>query len=227
LLRPRIPIATGPAQSGPLSAAAEPPAAAHHAPLDRESQSRFLESLQPLKAQIMAFCRQAVWLRSDADDVLQSALATAYAGYPSFRDGSNFRAWIFTHLQHAAYQHNRRHREQPLPDGLVAPAVESGGVSPLDPAVACRQVLDDPQTLCAGFDARVRAALLALGENERAVLLLRAVGDCTYQEIAAILALPLGTVMSHLSRARGRMRQRLAATIGRDADADKAQGAVP
>jgi RNA polymerase sigma factor (sigma-70 family) len=226
LLRSRISIATGPAESGPSGAAAAPLAAAP-SQVDPERQQRFCAALQPLKAQIQAFCRQAVWMPGDAEDVLQSALATAYAGYASFREGSNFRAWLFTHLQNAAYQHNRRHRDKPLPDGLEAPAPDASADPPLDPALACRQVLDDPQTLCAGFDGRVRAAVQTLSERERAVLLLRAVGDCTYQEIAAILALPVGTVMSHLSRARERMRVCLAATSGRDAAGEQALGAAP
>ncbi len=210
MLRPRIPIVSGPAGIRPLAAVASKPAAPSAERADGERQQRFLAALQPLKAQILAFSRQAVWLASDAEDVLQSALATAYGGFAGFAPGSNFRAWIFAHLQHAAWQHNRRHRAQPLPDGLSAPSSDAHGEPALDPAQACRQVLEDPQALTAGFDARVRAALAQLGESERAVLLLRAVGECTYQEIAKILALPSGTVMSHLSRARERMRQRLA-----------------
>jgi RNA polymerase sigma factor (sigma-70 family) len=227
LLRPRIPFASGSAPGGPVGAAAAPPAPAHLAREEGARQQRFLAALQPLKAQIMAFCRHAVWMKGDADDVLQSAFATAYAGYASFHAGSNFRAWIFTHLQHAAWQHNRRHRDSPLPDGLEAPAPDASADPPLDPVLACRQVLDDPSTLCAGFDARVRAALQALSERERAVLLLRAVGDCSYQEIAGILDVPIGTVMSHLSRARERMRIRLAGSLIDDPAAKREQGAAP
>jgi RNA polymerase sigma-70 factor (ECF subfamily) len=228
LLRPPIPIASGNPPSAPPGAAATPPAVGGPDSAPRERQDRFLAALQPLKAQVLAFCRQAAWRRSDADDVLQSALAAAYAGFAAFRAGSNFRAWIFTHLQHAAYQHNRRLRDQqPLPDGLEAPAPDTGGEPPLDPALACRQVLDDPQTLCAGFDARVRAALQTLSERERAVLLLRAVGECSYQEISDILALPIGTVMSHLSRARSHMRIRLAHAPTHAPAGQRAQGALP
>ncbi len=224
--RSRIPIASAPAASGPLAEAATPPTLGLDASAQRERQGRFVTALQPLKPQIMAFCRQAVWRPGDADDVLQSALASAYAGFAAFRAGSNFRAWIFTHLQHAAYQHNRRHRDQALPDGLEAP-MSDDAEPPLDPAQACRLVLDDPRTLCAGFPARVRAALDGLNERERAVLLLRAVGDCTYQEIATILALPIGTVMSHLARSRERMRIRLAHAPDLDAVGQRRPGAAP
>jgi RNA polymerase sigma-70 factor (ECF subfamily) len=166
----------------------------------------------------MAFCRHATWTADDIEDVLQSALSTAYATFHAFQPGSNFRAWMFAHLQHAAFQHNRRKRPQALADDVAAPqAVDPRPAGAWEHGDARQAVLDAPATVIASFDARVRTAVLALSDVERTALLLRSVGSCTYQDIADILAMPIGTVMSHLARARAKMRTRLASGAAGDA----------
>ena len=184
-----------------------------------DQQERFLDTILPLKHQLVAFSRSITWEPADAEDVLQSALATAYATFATFRPGSNARAWLFTHLQHAAYQHNRRRRSVPLDGELAAPAYAQGAIGEAcDDGDAGASVLTAPARLIDGFDARVRAAVLTLGEAERTILLLRAIAGCTYQEMADIMAMPIGTVMSHLARARAKMRARLGAAAGKEPD---------
>ena len=73
-----------------------------------------------------------------------------------------------------------------------------------------RSVLEDPGPLLEHFEDQVVDALWQLTTAERAVLLLRAVGEFSYHEIHNILAIPLGSVIGYLSRSRKKMRQSLA-----------------
>jgi RNA polymerase sigma-70 factor (ECF subfamily) len=192
-----------------LEPAAQAPEARAHA--DADQRERFITEVTPLKPQLLAFCRHVTWTRDDQEDVLQSALSTAFATFAVFRPGTNFRAWMFRHVQNAAYQHNRRRRPEPLSDDVAAPQGDAADSTMSQDVTAARQaVIDDPAALIDGFETRVRTAMLGLSEAERTSLLLRSVADCTYLEIADIMGMPSGTVMSHLARARAKMRARLA-----------------
>src|SRR5262249_53757943 len=70
-------------------------------------------------------------------------------------------------------------------------------------------LLDDPEAVLDQCDAIMAQALRELAPLERAVLLLQAIGEFKYREIADILQVPIGTVMSSLARCRVRLRQRL------------------
>jgi RNA polymerase sigma-70 factor (ECF subfamily) len=170
---------------------------------------RFMAYLEPLKDGLLAFARQAVWSASDAEDVLQTALTTAFASFQSFQEGTNFRAWMYKHLQNAAWSCNRKRRGLGMDciDEPSRPMVHD----PLESnhEAAYQHLLSNPVELYDHFDDRIRGALLGLPEAERTVMLLRAIGDFTYREIADITGMPIGTVMAYLCRAREKMRNRL------------------
>jgi RNA polymerase sigma-70 factor (ECF subfamily) len=179
--------------------------------VEADLRERFLVEVTALKSQLMAYCRHVTWTSDEHEDVLQSALSTAFASFQTFTPGSNFRAWMFRYAQNAAYQHNRRRRPASLGEDVVAPELDaSAPMADEDPAATRKAVVSDPTSLIAGFDERVHAAVRTLSDPERTSLLLRSVAGCTYAEIAEIMAMPSGTVMSHLARARAKMRARLA-----------------
>jgi len=150
----------------------------------------------------------ARWLtrnEPDAQDAVQEAYLRAFRHFSDFR-GGNGRAWLLKIVRNTCYSWLRVNR--PLQDAtefdenLFAPGVRSP-----NPEEAVLQ--NDNGTL-------VREALQKLPPNLREVLILRELEGMSYREIGAITGMPAGTVMSSLSRARGRLRQVLTASINGD-----------
>lgn len=171
-------------------------------------EQRFLRHLEPLQAALEAYCRRCVHDANEVADVLQSTIAATYRDFHLYAEGTNFRAWIFRYLHLTIQNANRKHhqtRHDELPDELAADEVWSLALDePLH-----RALLDDPDVVLDCCDAVVSAAIQELPTLERSVLLLQAVGAFKYREIAEILQIPVGTVMSSLARCRLRLRQHL------------------
>jgi len=124
-----------------------------------------------------------------ADDLVQDTLERALSKLFLWRAGTDLRAWLFT-LMHNVFVNQvrtRRHPEVPLDDALGVAAV------------------GDPMEAMTTHD--VQAALVRLPEEYRTVILLVGLEQFGYAEAARILDIPVGTVMSRLSRAREKMRQ--------------------
>ena len=147
----------------------------------------------------------ARWLtrnQQDAQDVVQEAYLRAFRFFPSFR-GGDARAWLLKIVRNTFY--TWLHANRPLQD--AAEFDENIGPPDLrtpNPEEAVLQ--NDSFTL-------VRKALEKLQPNFREVLILRELEGMPYREIADITGMPAGTVMSTLSRARGRLRQVLAGLL--------------
>jgi RNA polymerase sigma-70 factor (ECF subfamily) len=150
----------------------------------------------------------ARWLmrnEQDAQDVAQEAYLRAFRFFPGFR-GGDARAWLMKIVRNTCYTWLHANRplqeatefdENRFPPDSCAP----------NPEEAVLQ--NDSDTL-------VRKALKMLPPNSREVLVLRELEGMSYKEIADITGMPIGTVMSSLSRARGRLRQVLAILMNRD-----------
>lgn len=138
---------------------------------------------------------------ADADDLVQETLVRAWRNAERF-DGAHPRAWLFTIMRNANINNHRRKRPVPADphEGLEnqRPAFGSGHErGPEDLAV------DDV------LDHRLERALTDLDPKFRSVLLLVDVDQLSYKEAAEVLNIPVGTVMSRLSRARSRVRESL------------------
>jgi RNA polymerase sigma-70 factor (ECF subfamily) len=133
----------------------------------------------------------------DARDVVQETFLRAYRTFDNFQSGTNGKAWLFT-IMHSILS-NRRRAERRAPDELAMddadahPGMELAGNLP-DAEHLLLQRLD--------ASAEVDAALRDLPEPQRAVILLVDVEELTYEEAAAALACPVGTVRSRLARGR-------------------------
>lgn len=141
--------------------------------------------------------------------MLQSAVGNAFRDFDLFAEGTNFRAWIFKYLNLEILGVNRRfqtHRSSPLSDDLVI--VQDDGHLQLDESLL-ETLLDSPDAVLTHCDDVLAAAIDGLPQRERSVLLLKAIGAFKYREIADILSVPMGTVMSSLARARERVRHEL------------------
>src|SRR5262249_18810343 len=174
-----------------------------------EKSRTFLALLDPLQGSLEVFCRRMLRDRSQVEDVLQSAIMKAFGRFDRYAEGTNFRAWMFRFVTLEIFNRNRKH--EPLTLGEMPadlPVEESWELIAQDDLLAA--ILDDPDVVFERFDDVVAEALKRLAAPERAVLLLRSIGAFSYKEIHEVLAIPLGSVMGYLSRARQRMRLALA-----------------
>jgi RNA polymerase sigma-70 factor (ECF subfamily) len=139
--------------------------------------------------------------RALADDLTQEALAKAVAQLGQLRDPARLRSWLYGILVNCWRDHLRARRPTEDIDSIE----EHWLASDHCPEQAASQ---------AQLAARVHAAIAQLPVGQREVLSLVDLAECSYAEAAEILAIPIGTVMSRLCRARGRLRDRLAAPLG-------------
>ena len=139
----------------------------------------------------------------DAADVVQDAALRAFRFFESFR-GGNSRAWFLTIVRNVAFSalKKRDQGEVEFDEELHTPEASAApGGAQLD-----RE-----------FDAAiVRAAIDQLPAEFREVITLRELEDCSYKEIAEIVAVPIGTVMSRLARARRQLHQILASKVSNE-----------
>jgi RNA polymerase sigma-70 factor (ECF subfamily) len=145
-----------------------------------------------LLAEIPRLRRYARALAGDrvaADDLVQDTLERAWTRSAQWRPGSDLRAWLF------GIMHNLR------VDQLRGPAITTLPLGDDDPGVQVRATQSDLLEV-----GDLEAALARLAEEQRAVLLLVAVEEMTYDAVAVTLGIPVGTVMSRLARGRERLR---------------------
>ena len=135
-----------------------------------------------------------------AEDLVQDTYLKATRFSRRFRRGTNLRAWLFTILRNTFLNDRRGAARHPVE--VDTDLVESLPLSTDE---------EDPERrlLRAARDADVHAAFDTLPETYREVVWLRDVEDCSYKEIAEILGVPIGTVMSRLSRGRRLLHRQL------------------
>src|SRR3954468_23082109 len=139
---------------------------------------------------------------ADAEDLVQDTYLKAFRASAQFQRGTNLKAWLFTIL-HNTFRNMRRHDGR-NPVDVDSEAVEQAGNPASD---------HTPEQLLtrATLDVDLQAALDALPEAFRQAVWLRDVEELTYAEIAEVLGIPIGTVMSRISRGRRALYERLAA----------------
>jgi RNA polymerase sigma-70 factor (ECF subfamily) len=157
----------------------------------------FEELAMPLFERLYNFAHWLTQDRQEAEDLVQETFVKALKGFSSFQPGTNFRAWIYQILRNTFLTS----RTGLKASATVALDVE-GGEAALPP------VSDTPESILLELSDRklVQAALDRLPVPYREVLLLCEFEEMSYQEISATLAIPMGTVMSRLSRARRALR---------------------
>jgi len=142
---------------------------------------------------------------SDAEEAAQEAFLAAWQGLPFFRGEASFSTWLYRLASNACVDVLRREGRHRAAAGPSLDDAESG-CDPADPAPS-------PQALAERAELReqIEAGLAALPPDYRQVLILRELHQRTYDEIAEILDLDLGTVKSRINRGRKRLRKILLA----------------
>jgi RNA polymerase sigma-70 factor (ECF subfamily) len=146
---------------------------------------------------------------ADAEDLVQETYLKAYRGFGGFEEGTNLKAWLFRILTNTFI--NRYRQQKRRPDETDIDDVEDfylyrrlGGI---DEARISKSAEDTMLELFT--DDEVKEALESLPESFRMAVLLADVEGFAYKEIAEILDIPIGTVMSRLHRGRKQLQKRL------------------
>jgi RNA polymerase sigma-70 factor (ECF subfamily) len=155
----------------------------------------FAEEVLPHLDSAYNLARWLVGNADDADDVVQDAYLRAFRYYDGFQ-GGNARAWLLTIVRNTSYRWLQKNRTQQAADEFDE-TIHSGSGTTTPEALMLRDA-----------DSRmVEQALNALPPRSREVLVLRELEGLAYKEIAGVIGVPIGTVMSSLSRARERFRR--------------------
>ena len=135
--------------------------------------------------------------RSEAEDLVQEVYLQAWKSYHKYEPGTNCRAWLYKILFNKTNHHRRRKYSQ-------------GGLLQADGTLIAETVACEPPVRQDLTDEEVIEAVDGLPLNYREVVLLADVEEFSYREIVEVLGIPVGTVMSRLSRGRKQLRDALA-----------------
>jgi RNA polymerase sigma-70 factor, ECF subfamily len=166
-----------------------------------EPAENFAGQVLPYARQLYALALRLTGNLADAEDLVQETYAKAYAGFGSYEQGTNLRAWLHRIEANAFYStcRIRRRRPEVLLES-VAPVLED----------RCAASSAEDVALAAIPDPALTAALRRLPSQLATTVYLADAQGYRYAEIAEITGVPIGTVMSRLHRARRRLRVTLA-----------------
>ena len=183
------------------------PAPQELSPDDRDRL--FAEQAIPLIDQLFGAALGMTRNRADAEDLVQETFMKAYTKFHQYQQGTNIKAWLYRILTNTYITHYRKAQRSPK---------RSGGEEVEDWQLAAAASHDEKGLVSAEAEAldnipssQLRTALESLSEDQRVVVLLSDVEGFAYKEIADMLDIPIGTVMSRLHRGRKNLREGLSA----------------
>lgn len=178
--------------------------------LSQDDRDRlFAEQAIPLIDQLFGAALGMTRNRADAEDLVQETFMKAYTKFHQYQQGTNIKAWLYRILTNTYITHYRKAQRSPK---------RSGGEEVEDWQLAAAASHDEKGLVSAEAEAldnipssELRTALESLSEDQRVVVLLSDVEGFAYKEIADMLDIPIGTVMSRLHRGRKSLREGLSA----------------
>jgi len=175
-------------------------------PDDPALKERFEREVLPLLPSLYSAALRMTRNPSDAEDLVQETYLRAYRGFSGFEEGTNLRAWMYRILTNTFINSYRKKQREPvtvqeddLDEWYLYDKLGESGVEPSAEAEVIRSMPDED----------VQKALEALPEGFRLAVLLADVEGFSYKEIAEILGIPIGTVMSRLHRGRRALEKAL------------------
>ncbi len=172
-------------------------------------QTLFADEAMPFMTQIYSAALRMTRNPADAEDLVQETYLRAYRGFGGFKEGSNLRAWLYRILTNTFINQYRSRQRRPEETELdeqedMYLLKRIGGLEAVNAGRSAEDELMDYFT-----DEEVTGALDDLPENFRVPVLLADVEGFSYKEIAEMLDVPIGTVMSRLHRGRKALQKGL------------------
>jgi RNA polymerase sigma-70 factor (ECF subfamily) len=167
-----------------------------------DSVAQFETLILPHLDAAYTFARYLLRDEHEAQDAVQEAALRAFRAFPDFR-GGDARAWFLVIVRNLCLSWRRKHRANPV----VATGHDDPRAAGVEPRAA------DADAIASSDRAAIRHAVLQLPVEFREAIVLRELQELSYTEISAVLAIPIGTVMSRLSRARRMLAQSLGHVI--------------
>jgi RNA polymerase sigma-70 factor (ECF subfamily) len=172
----------------------------------------FTSGVLPYRDQLYKSALRMTRSVEDAEDLLQETYLKAYKYYERFAEGTNFKAWLFKIMKNTFINSYRKKKLQPpkvdfdeVHEGLEETLLEAASTAQADP---------ESSVMAIEMDHEVKQTLLELPHDYKMVVLLADLEGFAYKEIADILEVPVGTVMSRLYRGR-RMLERALLSYGK------------
>ncbi len=173
---------------------------------EQQKQKAFNNEMLPHLDALYNFALRLTYDSTDAEDLVQESLVKAYRFFHSYEKGTNARAWLFRILRNSFINNYRKQSRQPQ-------QIDYDEVSSFYETIRSEQSdttdLEDKMYRDM-MDDEVSKALSRLPEDFRTVVMLCDVEDFTYEEIANMLDVPIGTIRSRLHRGRNLLRQQIA-----------------
>jgi RNA polymerase sigma factor (sigma-70 family) len=163
----------------------------------------YAELARRWSAPILAVCQARVRCRHSAEDLAQETLLRGWESIQSLQDNRKVGAWLRGIAQHVCLDWLKRHQNQQVPFSVVGEAAKSGD------GFADNSISPAEQFFKRSEEERLQAEIDRLPEDERETLLLYASGEWTYQQLAELLDVAVGTINARLARARERLCRHL------------------
>jgi RNA polymerase sigma-70 factor (ECF subfamily) len=173
-----------------------------------ERTARFERDVIPLRAPLFRRALRLTSNRVDAENLLQDTMLAAYVGFDSFREGTNLNAWLHRILKNKYIDSYRQKQRQPVVYLRADITDELLAVNVAHSSTGQRSAEDEALDTLPTTD--IKMAMQALPEQTRLVVYYADVQDLKYRQIAEIMHIPQGTVMSRLHRGRRQLRRLLA-----------------
>lgn len=167
----------------------------------------FLEHIEKHKDEFYRYIYRCTWDKTVAEEIFSTAIYKAYKSRSKFTPGTNFRAWMFRIITNTCFVSNREVKRQS----------ERSEINKLSEEQLCELYLNkdykkatrSPDEFLEECGDEVFKAIENISMMEKSCILLRVMENFSYKEIAHILDIPFGTVMTHLGRGRAKLRNEL------------------
>ncbi|MCB9894876.1 MAG: sigma-70 family RNA polymerase sigma factor [Planctomycetes bacterium] len=178
-----------------------------------ERRAQFESDALPLMNMLYGGALKLTRNSRDAEDLVQDTYVRAFERFHLFKPGTNLKAWMFRVMTNRFINLYRRRKARPENasyedvDGFIG-YEDQQLLSDFQSGEAMASLMKN-QGFLDSLDDSLKAALQNLPDEYREVLIMNVIGEMAYKEIAAALDIPVGTVMSRLSRAKSMLRERL------------------
>ncbi|MBK0420963.1 sigma-70 family RNA polymerase sigma factor [Leucobacter sp. CSA2] len=175
-------------------------------------ETRFKDEALPMLDQLYGAAMKMTRNPQDAQDLVQETFLKAYSAFASFQEGTNLKAWLYRIMTNSYINTYRKKQREPFLG--VVEDLEDWQLGGAESTTAMSAKSAEAEAIDRTPDTVVTEALNALPEDFRMAVYLADVEGFSYQEIADIAEVPIGTVMSRLHRGRARLRKTLGEYAG-------------